>query len=42
MGGKIVQTLNITQSAVGKKGKWTTVIPGGVYPTGKCARPSRR
>ena len=31
MGGKIVRTLNITQSAVGKKGKWTTVIALAVF-----------
>jgi arginine decarboxylase len=31
MGGKIVRTLNITQSAVGKKGKWITVIALAVF-----------
>ena len=31
MGGKIVKTQNITQSAVGKKGKWTTVIALAVF-----------
>ena len=28
---EIVKTLNITQSAVGKKGKWTTVIALAVF-----------
>jgi len=31
MAGKIVKTQNITQSAVGKKGKWTTVIALAVF-----------
>lgn len=31
MGGKIVRTMNITQSAIGKAGKWTTVIACGVF-----------
>jgi arginine decarboxylase len=26
MGGKIVRTLNITQSAIGKANRWTTVV----------------
>ncbi len=43
MGGKIVQTLTITQSAVGKKGKWTTVIALAVFipPENVQARPRR-
>jgi arginine decarboxylase len=31
MAGKIVRTLNITQSAVGKPGKWTTVVALAVF-----------
>lgn len=31
MGGKIVRTMNITQSAIGKAGKWTTVVACGVF-----------
>jgi arginine decarboxylase len=31
MGGKIVRTLNITQSAIGKSGRWTTVVACGVF-----------
>jgi len=43
MGGKIVQTLNMTQSAVGKKGKWTTVIALAVFipPDNVAGRPRR-
>ncbi|MBM4125034.1 MAG: arginine decarboxylase, pyruvoyl-dependent [Nitrospira sp.] len=31
MGGKIVKTLNITQSAVGKANRWTTVVALAVF-----------
>jgi arginine decarboxylase len=31
MGGKIVRTMNITQSAIGKANKWTTVVALGVF-----------
>lgn len=31
MGGKIVRTLNITQSAIGKVGRWTTVVALAVF-----------
>jgi hypothetical protein len=31
MGGKIVRTLNITQSAIGKPGRWTTVVALAVF-----------
>ena len=31
MSGKIVRTRNITQSAVGKKGLWTTVVAAAVF-----------
>ncbi|CUQ65472.1 MAG: arginine decarboxylase, pyruvoyl-dependent [Nitrospira sp.] len=35
MGGKIVKTSNITQSAIGKAGKWTTVIALAVFIPGE-------
>jgi len=43
MGGKIVKTSNITQSAVGKPGKWTTVIALAVFIPGEnvAKRPRR-
>jgi len=31
MGGKIVRTLNITQSAIGKANRWTTVVALAVF-----------
>jgi arginine decarboxylase len=31
MGGKIVRTMNITQSAIGKAHRWTTVVALGVF-----------
>lgn len=31
MGGKIVRTLNITQSAIGKANRWTTVVAMAVF-----------
>ena len=31
MAGQIVRTMNITQSAIGKSGKWTTVVACGVF-----------
>lgn len=31
MGGRIVRTMNITQSAIGKAGRWTTVVACGVF-----------
>jgi len=31
MGGKIVRTLNITQSAVGKANRWTTVVALAIF-----------
>ena len=31
MGGKIVRTMHITQSAIGKPNKWTTVVALGVF-----------
>jgi arginine decarboxylase len=31
MGGQIVRTMNITQSAVGKPNKWTTVVACAVF-----------
>lgn len=31
MSGKIVKTMNITQSAIGKQGYWTTVIAAAVF-----------
>ena len=34
MAGKIVKTMNITQSAIGKSGKWTTVVACGLHPIG--------
>jgi arginine decarboxylase len=43
MSGKIAKTLNMTQSAVGEKGKWTTVIALAVFipPENVPARPRR-
>ncbi len=35
MGGKIVKTQNITQSAIGKPGKWTTVVAFAVFIPGE-------
>ena len=36
MAGKIVRTLNITQSAIGKPNRWTTVVALAVFiPAGK-------
>ena len=31
MSGKIVRTANITQSAIGKAGYWTTVVAAAVF-----------
>ncbi len=31
MGGKIVRTMNITQSAIGKPNRWTTVVALGIF-----------
>jgi arginine decarboxylase len=31
MAGKIVRTLNITQSAIGKPNRWTTVVALAVF-----------
>lgn len=42
MGGKIVRTMNITQSAIGKAGKWTTVVACGVFiPPENIPKPKR-
>ena len=35
MGGKIVKTQNVTQSAIGKAGKWTTVVAFAVFIPGE-------
>jgi arginine decarboxylase len=43
MGGKIVRTLNITQSAIGKPNKWTTVVALAVFiPEENLPKRSRR
>ncbi len=31
MGGKIVRTMNITQSAIGKPNRWTSVVALGIF-----------
>jgi arginine decarboxylase len=42
MGGKIVRTMNITQSAIGKAGRWTTVVACGVFiPSENIPKPRR-
>ena len=42
MGGKIVRTMNITQSAIGKAGRWTTVVACGVFiPPENIPKPRR-
>jgi arginine decarboxylase len=43
MAGQIVRTLNITQSAVGKPDRWTTVIALAVFiPEENIPKRSRR
>ena len=48
MGGKIVRTQNITQSAIGKANLWTTVVACGVFiprensPVEKVKKPRRK
>ena len=43
MGGKIVRTMHITQSAIGKPNRWTTVVALGVFiPLGSLPAIARR
>ena len=43
MGGEIVRTQNITQSAIGKPGVWTTVVALAVFiPPENIPNPTRK